>query len=306
MTTEEVDANELFANWQVDIETWTQFQHEVNHLTTIYPHVRFVWRGQANAKWGLQSSLYRALEEATGSTPTESDLVAAEKRLLMRARIDWRLDGTKSMQLFAQMQHVGVPTRFIDVTFNPLIAAWFAVARDARNEEASARLLVFTDTNRPLQLNSAWDTNTPRWHRLKTDAARRAVNWGTGLGRKVWRPPALHGRIPAQNAAFLLDGVPLDEVNLGNRAPWTGSFIRRFASIPMRPARVREDRMPESYAPVFTYRITPDAKHEIRTQLEERFGYSFSTVYADIEGMAEYAKRWPEELLSGVQRDTTA
>lgn len=48
---------------------------------------------------------------------------------------------------------------------------------------------------------------------------------------------------------------------------------------------------------MFTYRITPEAKHEIRIQLEERFGYRFATIYADITGMAEYMKRWPAKLV---------
>lgn len=65
----------------------------------------------------------------------------------------------------------------------------------------------------------------------------------------------------------------------------------------MRLAHIRGGRLPTSYAPVFTYRISVGAKHQIRQQLEERFGYRFSTVYADIEGLAEYAKRWPEELI---------
>ena len=289
------DANLLFERWQVDIDSWASFQHEVNHLNAIYPDVPFVWRGQADSRWGLQSSLHRKLSEILERPAVEDDLVRAEKRLLLKARVDWRMDGMKSLQLFAQMQHVGVPTRLIDVTMNPLIATWFAVAQNPATDKQPARLLAFANTRTPLQLNSSWDTNTPRWHQLKSDAARRAVDWGTGVGRKVWRPPALHGRIPAQNAAFVLDGVPIDEVNLGNRAPWTAQQLRQFASIPMRLAAVREGRMPESYAPVFTYRITAAAKAEIREQLERRFGYSFATVYADIEGLKEYVQRWPEE-----------
>lgn len=295
-----IDANRLFMPWQIDIHNWGSFQQEVNHLTSTYPAERFVWRGQSDSRWGLQSSLYRALTALIERAPTESELVMAEKNLLWRARTEWRLDGMRSLPLLAQMQHVGVPTRLIDVTFNPLIAAWFAVARNETTEDRDARLLVFIDNNKPLQLNSLWDTNTPRWHQLKSDAARQASNWGTGLGRKIWRPPALHARIPAQNAAFILDGVPIGGAESGPHgdSPWTAAELREFASIPMRLAHIRGGRLPTSYAPVFTYRISVDAKREIRQQLEERFGYRFSTVYADIEGLAEFAKRWPEELIS--------
>jgi hypothetical protein len=299
-TANDPDASDLFAPWEGWIDSWSSFQHEVNELTSIYANERFVWRGHANARWGLRSSLDRVLTAQLNRPPTEDDLVAAEKRLLKLARIEWRLDGTPALQLFAQMQHVGVPTRLLDVTFNPLIAAWFAVARDRSNDEEPARLLVFTDSNRPLQLHTGWNTNTPRWHRLPDEATRRRVDWGTGLGRKIWRPPALHNRIPAQNAAFILDGSPIDALESdrprpNGRSMWAAAELRRYASVPMRLAHVGEDRLPKK-APVFTYRITPAAKNEIREQLEERFGYRFATVYADIEGMAEYLKRWPETI----------
>ncbi|GAA1941529.1 FRG domain-containing protein [Microbacterium aoyamense] len=302
MTLPAIDANRLFHEWQIDIDGWESFQAEVNHLTSTYETERFVWRGQSDASWGLQSSLHRAVSELQGRPATEDELVRAERNLLWRARVDWRMDGISSLPLLAQMQHVGVPTRLLDVTMNPLIAAWFATARNDKTDHKAARLLVFVDGNKPLQLNSLWNTNTPRWHQLKSDSARRHANWGTGLGRKIWRPPALHARIPAQSAAFILDGVPIDGADGGVHGDsiWTAGQLREFASVPMRLAHVRGGRLPNSFAPVFTYRISAEAKREIRHQLEERFGYRFSTVYADIEGLAQYARTWPEDALGDV------
>ncbi|MBD7956399.1 FRG domain-containing protein [Microbacterium sp. Sa4CUA7] len=299
----QTDATELFAPWERRIDSWADLQTAINELTGLYRTESFVWRGQSDASWGLHSSLSRAIHGATGRYPTEAELVEAEKRLLDRARIDWRLDGIPALQLFAQMQHVGVPTRLLDVTYNPLIAAWFAVSRDEKTNESDGRLLVFGSTKAPVQLNSQWNANRPRWHRLDSDAARHQVNWGTGLGRKIWRPPAVHGRIPAQNAAFIIDGVPIDlqdghSVARGARS-WTASELREVTSIPMRFAHAREGQLPAANAPVFTYRIGHAAKSEIRDQLERRFGYSFSTVYADIEGLAEYVRRWPRHALLG-------
>jgi len=297
------DATALFARWELVITSWPEFQAAINDLTSMYATDSFVWRGQSDASWGLHSSLSRTLAGVIGRVPTEDQMVEAEKQLMRRARIDWRLDGTPALQLFAQMQHVGVPTRLLDVTFNPLIAAWFAVARDGKTDDVDGRLLVFSDKNTPVQLNSQWNANRPRWHFLRNDDERRYVGWGTGLGRKIWRPPALHGRIPAQNAAFLLDGVPVDVPDGFAIGPdgvhWPAEEMREYTSIPMRFAHPREGRLPSQNAPVFTYRITGRAKDEIRDQLERRFGYHFATVYADIEGLAEYAKRWPAKALLG-------
>ena len=76
-------------------------------------------------------------------------------------------------------------------------------------------------------------------------------------------------------------------------APWEG-WIDSWGSFSTRSTA--GGRLPTK-APVFTYRITTQAKNEIREQLEERFGYRFATVYADAGGMAEYVKRRPEQLL---------
>ncbi|WP_347978206.1 FRG domain-containing protein [Microbacterium sp. ProA8] len=290
-----IDATRLYERWEDRIEGWDDFQRVVDTLTTLYPYRGFVWRGQANASWGLHSSLARAIERVKNEPATEDDLVRAEKKLLRLARIDWRLDGTPALPLFAQMQHVGAPTRLLDVTFNPLIAAWFAVSRDDECDHLDGRLLVFVDDNEPLQLNSLWKTNTPRWHQLKSDSARRVQQWGTGAGRKIWRPPALHARIPAQNAAFLLDGAPVFADTGWNDL--TAAQMREFSSIPLRLGRANTDRLARADAPVFTYRITVDGKKEIRSRLEDRFGYHFASVYADIEGLATYAHRWPDKIV---------
>lgn len=292
------DATELYAPYEQVINDWSELQQAINEFGDAYRQDEFVWRGQGDAAWPLTSALYRRVAEQLGRVPTEQDVVEAEQRLLKLARQDWRLDGIPALQLFAQMQHVGVPTRLIDATLNPLIAAWFAVAEGPSND---GRLFAFT-VKTTIQLNSHWNTNTPRWH----PAARYypPAEWGTGLNRRVWRPPALHARIPAQSAAFLLDGVPVDgpphalaRFHPDESATWPAAELRQFASIPVRFSTVRPLTRPMTKGLVFTYRITERAKHEIRHQLEDRFGYRFSSIYADIEGLAEYLRRSPAELV---------
>ncbi|MFD4421395.1 FRG domain-containing protein [Agromyces sp. NPDC058484] len=303
------DATELYSPWETEVESWADLQHEINTLGASYPDERFVWRGQADASWGMRSSLYRAVANQISVAPTEGDLVAAERRLLDLARSQWRLDGIPGLQLFAQMQHVGVPTRLLDVTYNPLIAAWFAVTQSTLTsvDDADARLFAFTvSPTNAVRLNSDWNSNTPYWFRLKSDNARQRTHWGTGLGRKLWHPPALHDRIPAQSAAFLLDGVPIEapehgfgRLHPGDPERWSPERLRQVSSIPMNMTNVRRGRLPVEKGPVFTYRVTAQAKPEIRDQLEKAFGYSFATVYADIEGLAEYLRSRPGLLVGG-------
>ena len=295
------DASPLYEPYEQVVRGWQDLQAIINTHSDAYPMEQFVWRGQSDARWGLWSSLYRRVAEQLGRIPEEADLVAAERRLLRMARTDWRLDGIPALQLFARMQHVGVPTRLIDATLNPLIGTWFAVTSSAKTDDSDARLFAFTVKSK-IQLDSKWNSNTPRWDPRSRFA--RPSEWGTGLGRRVWQPPALHARIPAQSAAFLLDGVPVDgpanaltRLHPDEASTWTAEEIREVASIPVRFARIRPESRLMSKGLVFTFRITAEAKHEIRHQLEARFGYRFATIYADIEGLAEYLKRSPERLV---------
>lgn len=304
--TQPASPTELYEPWETVVDSWDSLQREINALKIAHPSP-FVWRGQANAAWGMKSSLYRTVAEQIDCPPAEEHVVAAERRLLRLARSQWRLDGVPGLQLFARMQHVGVPTRLIDVTYNPLIAAWFAVAEtmDSNIDGAAARMFAFTvSQKKAVRLNTEWNSNTPYWFQLKSDSARRMEQWGTGLGRKLWHPPALHDRIPAQSAAFLIDGVPIDapDNGFGRLDPsdperWTASRLRQVSSIPMNMANLRRGTLSVDKGPVFTYLITAEAKQEIREQLETGFGYRFATIYADIEGLAEYLHRRPQLLI---------
>lgn len=296
------DATPFYQEYETLIESWTQLQEAMNWLADCYPAERIVWRGQSDSTWGLTSALYRLVAEQLLHLPTEEDVVQAERRLLALARTEWRLDGIPALQLFARMQHVGVPTRLLDATWNPLIAAWFAVAAAKQTDDVDARLFAFIVKSR-IQLNSKWNTNTPRWH--PNARFPRPAEWGTGLGRRVWQPPSLHTRIPAQSGVFLLDGVPVDGApsDPDEASTWTARELREVTSIPVRFARIRPASRPMSKGLVFTYRITAAAKRDIREQLEKRFGYSFSTIYADVEGLAQYLHQSPDRLVRG-QIDT--
>jgi hypothetical protein len=110
---------------------------------------QFAWRGMPSNDFSLSSSLQRTL----GHRATEDDLRAAEEDLLRRARA-WGLGlqptgYVDDLQLLADLQHYGIPTRLIDFTSNPTTALWFACQPAGTHVSKTGVLLALNTTNWP-------------------------------------------------------------------------------------------------------------------------------------------------------------
>ena len=316
-----------FAKDEAIIDSFDGLNRAIAALITKVPDLRLVWRGHKDAEWGIHSALFRRLMVANAVKPprrkpksvqpypNEDQMVAAEREILRVARTDWRFDGLSALETFARIQHAGGPTRLLDVTKNPFIAAWFAVEEDPQTDANDGRLIAFartpvlrdtlvepSETTR-VELDGEWGDRTPPWHNWSDTTARQSVDWGTGARRRVWVPPAYDPRISAQNAAFLLDGVPITTGKTqpyfksgGTARPatyWTRADILAAGSIYGKTFDVR--RKPRSnkhnFAPTFTFRVSANAKEEIREFLASRFGYTRSYIYPDFSALADYAAR---------------
>lgn len=313
-----------FERDEVEVNSFSELNQQISALITKVGTLPLVWRGAQNATWGLYSSLYRHLmsvnmvklpqekPRSAQNFPTEDQMVRAEARILEIARDEWRMDGSPALEVFAQLQHYGAPTRLLDVTRNPYIAAWFAVEASEEHNESDARL--FALATRPMQqandveiesgtqirLDEVGGGYLPFWHLLRSSADRQELDWGTGARRRFWVPPAYDARIVAQNAGFILDGIPMvtQQTASSFRRPtdeqkfWSKNDLLASASIyaktyhPNRKPRATKRR----FSPTFTFRITAKAKFEIRNVLEERFSYRRSTIYPDVAALAGYLK----------------
>lgn len=308
--------------FQATEETITCFDDLHNAITTLIaktPELPLVWRGVRDADWGLHSGLYRRLMEVNGVVPPserpadaqpypdENQMVAAEEQILRMAREDWRFDHLSALETFARIQHAGGPTRLIDVTKNPYIAAWFAVELDPEREHKPARLFALAtkpvtkagESAAPdftLQLDGLGGGRVPFWHLLTDNNARQQVDWGTGARRLVWVPPAYDPRISAQNAAFILDGVPITSSKLASSfRTSTGRYWRRpdlLAASSIYTKMLKPNSKPKytkrNFAPTFSFRIEANAKRQIRDVMESRFGYRLSYIYPDMAALATH------------------
>lgn len=101
---------------------------ELTHLLNSLPN-SYVFRGQANAVWGLRSTLERVIgggwnanrvrlfEEYSLSVFKSKYHIYSGTEHLPKSKLSW----------LSVMQHYGVPTRLIDFTTSPYIALYFAL-----------------------------------------------------------------------------------------------------------------------------------------------------------------------------------
>ena len=86
--------------------------------------LQWLYRGQADAEWDLQPTIQR------GYTPQQEHYLTNEFRVRARSRYAQCPGNTDYPAWLALMQHYGLPTRLMDWTYSPLIAAFFALHPD--------------------------------------------------------------------------------------------------------------------------------------------------------------------------------
>src|SRR5919197_1135246 len=98
----------------------------------------YVFRGQGDSLWNLSTSLARHFlkNEVAANEWRQREL---KMYRMFRERLihicPGMYDNWKPIDILSLMQHHGTPTRLLDFTHSPLIAAYFAL-RDARGDSA--------------------------------------------------------------------------------------------------------------------------------------------------------------------------
>lgn len=119
----------------ITLKSWDEYDKAVSRR-----HYRkWIYRGQIDASWQLESSLHRAFEEAQAihkaHSKTEKRLNRVEHERVMIDRFMCNANIYLSslpkeddpLSWISLMQHHGAPTRLLDFTFSPYIALFFAL-----------------------------------------------------------------------------------------------------------------------------------------------------------------------------------
>jgi hypothetical protein len=113
------------------VESWADYIAKAANP----PYTGWAFRGHADANWPLISTLGRYLDKYIDSSRWESQeerilRIFRRKAHLFLSHVPERED---TFQWLALMQHHGGPTRLLDFTWSPYVAAYFALERAAEN-----------------------------------------------------------------------------------------------------------------------------------------------------------------------------
>lgn len=221
------------------IKSWSKFRKIAESAT----YRSWTFRGHSDASWGLQSTLSRYFTTFKVHPKAWS---VQEQRILRIFRRKAHLllnhlpEEDDSFQWLALMQHHGAPTRLLDFTWSPYVAAFFALERAA------------TDA-------AIWALCPPKVHKLQirtTRASQRVDSddvgpWVRGNYEKMFLPNAhpiaiigepqrMNQRLIAQSGTFVMPGV-LDK-SIDELAP-RGAVVKFI----LKTDKLRKDTMRELY-----------------------------------------------------------
>lgn len=190
-----------------DIRSWDEFEEFLNDKM----YRRWIYRGQADANWYLESSYLRYARELNPIIRPKSKKLSLlnkfEKVMFRKFKDQAHLYFTKlpdknsTVEWLALMQHHGTPTRMLDWSFSPYIALFFAV------ESAESKFSVYC-------------FNHVKFKQIDTDYFKQIDEDFELLKKEVfidrrgdkgfmyaYEPPFKHERIVAQQGLFTISST---------------------------------------------------------------------------------------------------
>lgn len=214
----------------LELESWAEFVSEL----ALDDAANWIFRGQGDAKWCLNTTLQRALKTRHVTDPSYRAHVENSSIGSFKDRSRLHLPTTPDEQdilgWLALMQHYGAPTRLQDWTLSPFVAAYFAY-RDDRDTDAVlwaiqayyCRQQVAPGT----MVSLAWDhlhifdeaptmTQAEKENDTLREAIRKGCRWPLPM-----LPFNVDARMTAQQSAFLVAtdiDFPVDD--LMDKSKW--------------------------------------------------------------------------------------
>lgn len=120
---------------EISLSTWAEFKKKAEE-----PRPQWIFRGQSNANWDLQTTLERSTV-VSDSFDFEDELVNEFKRGA-KFYLKEEQQPTTLLEWFSMIQHFGAPSRLLDFTKSPYVAAYFAFEQASLEAENVAIWIV--------------------------------------------------------------------------------------------------------------------------------------------------------------------
>src|SRR5436190_8115233 len=235
------------------VESWEAF---LQHITKP-PYSNWAFRGERDERWPLYSSLSRYLQNfgvAPQAWPEQERRILRIFKRKAHQFLEKPPEPDDDFQWLALMQHHGAPTRLIDFTWSPNVAAFFAL------ERATGDAAVWAVN--PALLQSRRRPKPPKYDpRIRGNFTRYYLR---GNRRFVWigEPHTMNRRLIAQSGTFALAGVldePLDQI---------------LASYP------------DPLSTMVKFILPADSIREIGMRELYRMNITWATLFPDLDGLA--------------------
>jgi hypothetical protein len=237
----------------IRLKSWDEFLNTI----TDTPYSDWAFRGERSAEWPLYSALARYLtvfKVHPKAWPEQEQRILRIFKRKAHQYLPQPPEPDDDFQWLALMQHHGTPTRLIDFTWSPYVAAFFAL------ERATADAVVWALN--PARVQSGRNPKAPRYDpRIRGNFTRYYLK---GNRRFIWmgEPHTMNHRLIAQSGTFALAGVlhePMEALLHQYRDP--GNTMVKF----ILPADlIREKAMRELY----------------------RMNITSATLFPDLDGLA--------------------
>lgn len=223
---------------EVRVTTWNDFMSLCAELDG------WAFRGQQDARWPLLTSLARYLHAYIPGQASWRQREERAIRIFRRKAHNYLGDPTvldNALRCLALMQHHGAPTRLLDFTKSPFVAAFFALERATGDAAVYAlntpRLWLAAPRGQPDMDRDSIDPRQPGNFGRVFLPNTNAVIW-TG------EPTEMDRRLVAQSGTLVVPGMldkPLDEILRHYEAADT--LLKKIVL----PLSVREEAMKALY-----------------------------------------------------------
>ena len=226
-------------------------------------HAPLVFRGLARSTYPNRSSLARLGDDFARLEP---HLIRNFRKYAHRER-----PGPTLWDWLSLAQHHGLPTRLLDWTFSPFVAAHFATASSAGTEAV------------------VWAVDCAATHRLLPAGLRRALD---EEGATVFTTELLAEHAPTLEALDELDSddpfvIFFEPPSLDDRIVNQSAVLSAMSD----PAAGMDEWLEEHPDVWHAWRITPDAKAEIRERLDQG-NVNERVLLPGLDGLAAWLRRY--------------